>query len=74
MYNAVSIFCRFHRSECDLRETQNAHNRLKATLEQFQRELALMQEKERQLNNRIKLLTSKLKAEKDEVEDCRNLY
>ena len=59
--------CRLHRTECDLRETQNAQNRLKITLEQFQRELAVMQEKERQLNNKNKLLTSKLKAERDEV-------
>ena len=41
--------------------------RLKESLRQYERELMQQREKERQLNNKNKLISTKLKAEKDEV-------
>ena len=46
---------------------QLMHERLKESLRQYERELMQQQEKDRQLTNKNKLLSTKLKAEKDEV-------
>ena len=46
---------------------QLMHERLKESLRQYERELVQQREKERQLNNKNKLISTKLKAEKDEV-------
>ena len=46
---------------------QLLHERLKESLRQYERELMQQQEKDRQLTNKNKLLSTKLKAEKDEV-------
>ena len=40
---------------------------MKASIEIHEREIVQMQEKERQLKNKNKLLNTKLKAEKEEV-------
>ena len=46
---------------------QLLHERLKESLRQYERERMQHQEKDRQLTNKNKLLSTKLKAEKDEV-------
>ncbi|CAH1775353.1 unnamed protein product, partial [Owenia fusiformis] len=55
------------RTETDINHLQVTQGRLKDSLKLCQRDIAGLQEKERQLVNKNKLLTSKLKAEKDEV-------
>ncbi len=51
----------------DFQALQGSQQRLKAMLEQCEREIVQRKENERQLGNKNKLLTDKLKAEKDEV-------
>ena len=46
---------------------QLMHERLKESLRQYERELMQQRENERQLGNKNKLISTKLKAEKDEV-------
>ncbi|KAK2176495.1 hypothetical protein NP493_659g01066 [Ridgeia piscesae] len=58
---------RQHRTEADMMRLQLLHERLKESLRQYERELMQQQEKDRQLTNKNKLLSTKLKAEKDEV-------
>ena len=67
--NAVSFFVSFRlqRSSVDLEQLQLNNSRLRNSIDLQQREMATMQERERQLKNKNKLLTTKLKAEKEEV-------
>ncbi|KAI0220615.1 Afadin- and alpha-actinin-binding protein A [Lamellibrachia satsuma] len=58
---------RQHRTDADMMRLQLMHERLKESLRQYERELMQQQEKDRQLTNKNKLLSTKLKAEKDEV-------
>ncbi|XP_013415215.1 afadin- and alpha-actinin-binding protein B [Lingula anatina] len=58
---------RQQRSESDLSHLQSTQNRLKDSLEQYEREISQSQERERQLVSKNKVLSKKVKAEKEEV-------
>ncbi|KAH3832128.1 hypothetical protein DPMN_105405, partial [Dreissena polymorpha] len=56
-----------HRSTCDNTESQTLLRRLRGDKERLERDLAQEQEKHRQTHSKIKNITAKLKAEKDEL-------
>jgi len=56
--------------ETDLEHVQNDRKRLSSQLQQRERDLMQSQMLEKQLNRTNKILTGKLKMEKDEVPHC----
>ena len=68
--NQFYIFCvRVHRISCDASENQSVIRRLKNDKERLERSIAQEKEQHRQTHNKVKTVTAKLKAEKDEVLD-----
>ena len=58
---------REHRMKVDLDHLKSAQQRLKAVLDQNERDLAQQQERERQVTNKNRTLSARLKEERDEV-------
>jgi hypothetical protein len=61
------LACRLQRCKHELEQQQASTARLRTTLDMQQRDAATISERDRQTNNKNKLLNNKLKAEKEEV-------
>jgi len=66
--NYVRFYCcSKYRAESDLEHVQQERRRLNSQLQQQQRDLMQTQLREKQLSRTNKIVTGKLKTEKDEV-------
>lgn len=74
METMLSLLNRYHRMLSDLDQSQTLQARLKADLDQSQRQCAQCQEKERQQSAKNRTLTAKLKSEKEEVRYVHNIF
>ena len=61
------IPCRLHRLNSDITQNYSVTKRLKADKDRLERECAQEQEKHRQTHGKVKMLSAKLKTEKEEV-------